>query len=852
MTRISAVIGISVFMVIVMGVLTYSITTMLLNNMKKKYEPDYKIEMAREIVSDITRMGNTVQAYIITHDTSYLETYRVNMEEIAEKIIVLRENSQEIEGWKEYTDSIWLLFQEKTEVSDELIQLKGNDRISIIIDKIDHRIKEANKKYDLTPTEKHKENDDIDSGDVEVVAKKKRSIFSIFKSKPKTEPKEESKVIEHKEDEEVGHAEMDNTKKDSLAIVEIKKKTTQIKREEIARTRQLSAQELELHKTGNDIMTNLNLILLNLEYINQAEIEKNAVSASGYAQKTVYLISIFCILSSILLIVLGYMVARHIRQNNQYKKALRVARNEAIKLAKAKEVFLSNMSHEIRTPLNAIAGFTEQLLETPLEQEQLNQVKIIRNSTEHLIVVVNDILDYAKIESGKLQFEKTDFMPIEVISEVEILLRQQAEKKGLSFTCKVDESTPQVVNGDSMRLKQILFNLAGNAIKFTPAGKVEIVVRMFKRQDETVFVRFQIIDTGIGILPENIDKIFEEFMQADHSIARKYGGTGLGLPIVKKLVEQQNGTIEVESQLGKGSTFTVTLPFAISHAQYIVPKDESKKVDMPLKGLSILAADDEEYNRLLIQTIFNKHDVKLTLTTNGNELLQSMRDNHYDIILMDVRMPEMSGLDATKLIRKMDDKKKTTIPIIALTAAASEEDVKKCKRAGMNDYVSKPFKEAVLIDKIKQLLSKNKTTDMEKKSKEKPEVSNHNGNGKVLTNKKKVNKQEPDISELISLSEGNNEFVMNMLNLFINNAQKTLSELKEANETGNKSMVAHLAHRLSSPANHIGFKQLGKILKSTELEIKANAEINTDKKVEEIVAETESAIEKTKEVIKTL
>jgi signal transduction histidine kinase/CheY-like chemotaxis protein len=370
---------------------------------------------------------------------------------------------------------------------------------------------------------------------------------------------------------------------------------------------------------------------------------------------------------------------------------------------KAKQQFLSNMSHEIRTPMNAIIGFTKVLLKTSLSEKQKEYLAAIKMSGDALIVLINDILDLAKVDAGKMTFKQIPFKMASSISAMLHLFEPKIQEKNLVLIKNYDQRIPEVLVGDPVRLHQIILNLVSNSVKFTSQGTITIGVHLLEETDEQVTIEFAVSDTGIGIEQDKIELIFENFQQAYSVTSSLYGGTGLGLAIVKQLVEKQGGSISVKSELTKGSTFSFSLNFMKTNAEAEY-EPEIVEIEQVIKNLKILVVEDIELNQLLMKTILEDFGFACDVAHDGKIAIDKIQKDTYDIILMDLQMPVMNGFKTTEYIR---DTMNSTIPIIALTADVTTVDLIKCKAAGMNDYIAKPIDEKLLYNKIIGLVKAN-------------------------------------------------------------------------------------------------------------------------------------------------
>jgi len=426
---------------------------------------------------------------------------------------------------------------------------------------------------------------------------------------------------------------------------------------------------------------------------------------------------------------------------------------------KSKQQFLSNMSHEIRTPMNAIIGFTKVLLKTDLSAKQKEYLTAIKMSGDALIVLINDILDLAKVDAGKMSFDQTPFKMALSISTMLHLFETKILEKNLKLVREYDKTIPQVLVGDPVRLHQIILNLLSNAVKFTTNGKITVSVKLHSEDEEKVAIKFSVTDTGIGIPANRLSTIFENFQQATSDTSRLYGGTGLGLAIVKQLVEAQNGTIHVESKVGEGSTFSFTLDFKKTNeeaASDLVIAD----LDMEIKNIKVLVAEDIALNQLLMKTILDDFGFEREIADNGKIAIEKLQTTSYDIILMDLQMPEMNGFDATSYIRNTMN---SNIPIIALTADVTTVDLAKCRAVGMNDYIAKPIDERVLYNKIIGLVKKSVPTIEDKES-----IRTHGQRIKCI-----------DMEYLTRRTKSNPTLMMEMISLYLEQTPQLITAMKK-------------------------------------------------------------------------
>ena len=488
------------------------------------------------------------------------------------------------------------------------------------------------------------------------------------------------------------------------------------------------------------------------------------------------------------------------------------AKSKAEDAMKAKQQFLSNMSHEIRTPMNAIIGFTKVLIKTDLTDKQNEYFNAIKVSGDALIVLIDDILDLAKVDAGKMTFEQIPFKMATSLSAMLHLFETKIQEKKLKLFKNYDTKIPEVLVGDPVRLHQIILNLVSNALKFTTKGQITVSVDLIHEDDETVLIQFAVTDTGIGIAAEKIATIFENFQQATGDTSRLYGGTGLGLAIVKQLVETQGGTIDVKSQIDQGSTFSFQLNFQKTKAE-AESEPTITKLDSESKNIKVLVVEDIALNQLLMKTLLDDFGFERDIADNGKIAIEMLQKNSYDIILMDLQMPVMNGFEATEYIRKIMNSK---IPIIALTADVTTIDLAKCKTVGMNDYIAKPVDEKVLYSKIVGLAKKR----VMKKS----GVTNGNENSQS----KKI--KCVDLTYLNQLTKSNPTLMMEMITLYLVHTPPLVTTLKQSLEDKNWALLGAAAHKMIPSFSIMGispnFENMAKKIQEISEKEKYTDELN--------------------------
>ena len=568
----------------------------------------------------------------------------------------------------------------------------------------------------------------------------------------------------------------------------------------------------------------------------------------------------------------------HIQQRD---KQLLDAKQVAEEANRAKSTFLAQMSHEIRTPMNGVIGIASLLLATPLNEKQTQFVMTIRRSGDALLNVINDILDFSKIEAGKLELEEIPFFPQNIAEDAIDLLSENACNKGLKLTCMIDPAVPPFVNGDPGRLRQVLMNLIGNAIKFTSKGHVDLNISLESKKDDEVCLLFEVSDSGIGIPKDKLDTIFSAFSQADDFTTRRFGGTGLGLVISKQLVELHRGTIGVESEPGKGSTFWFTAVYRIAdestlslteiqHYSGELQEKNREQTNAEQIKAHILVAEDNQTNQIVTRGVLESLGCSVEIVENGQEAVKAVGQNDYDIIFMDCHMPVMDGYEASGRIRENDPhSREKQIPIIALTAHAMKGDRDQCLAAGMDDYLSKPCTENQIRSVLKKWLPDSiverpadrigldqriDTTLVDPSTRKKPHgfSKNESTQETVCKNpaKEKTDPAPIDQSVLNTLRElqlgGQPDFLVKILSTYITTSEPLVAIFREALATDDLELLQNTAHSLKSSSASVGALVFSELNKELEMACR----YNTLESGEKLVSAIEVEFNRVKEALK--
>lgn len=747
------------------GYLSYRNLSSIVNSIQVDLKPDLRMSSIRDISMDLEKAQNSIRIYTSTHNTLDLKPYYTIISNIDEKMSRLRSECLKDSVVLQQTDTIGKLIEENIVIWNQLLYLHNNQ--TVVED-----LKQLSVK--------------LDSSSVQASKYEKNILKRVFSSSNKNRFNEKEVISNLREIEQ----------QDSIT------------------KERLTRRESKLAVTSTEIKEQFYDLITKIENEISVLINTKALAANKLATRTYIWLAMFSVSGTLLAILVMFIIIRYVRKTHVYQIALKSSKEEAEKLSRTKEVFMANMSHEIRTPVTAISGFTEQLLHEPFDENTTRAIKIIKSSSDHLARIINDILDFSKLQNGKLSLEKVHFNILQIFEDVYAMFEKQALRNNTRLSYTISQDTPPVLLGDPYRLKQILLNLVSNSVKFTKNGTVHFKVNCIKKEQTEIELILEVIDTGIGIDESKIDFIFEDFTQEEMSTTRKYGGTGLGLSIVKKLIELHNGSIVCVSKKNQGTKISCNITY-LEGDEKLVRKEVEPPLFIPeeIKNLKILIVDDEEYNRLLFKTIFDRWNIRYNEAENGMEALEILKSERYDLLFMDARMPGIDGLKATQFIRQEMKILDSEMPVICISAAAVNEDWQKYQKAGMNAFLPKPFTEEMLLTTILSVIK-----DYE------PVVIVESAGEKLI---KSDSPEKINLQNLYHISGGDEKFVKQMLIAFIDSTKKGLNEMQEAVISGQLDSVTEMAHKMLPPARHVGASYLCKVLKEIQENIQKMADLRT-------------------------
>lgn len=761
---IAKIIVLTIFIVaavVMSGFMVYSSLSQIVNSIYREALPDYKLVVIKNITLDLSEIQNSIELYTYTKEKTYLTNYDNVKKRLNDRVSMLDALSDEEDVMLHWNDSIKNLVETKLLIWEEIKQIRTVKNYS-------------GKKFDELYSMLEKK--EIDTVQVEVVVDPpppKGFFKKLFGKKDTAIKRIDTTFVERTVENEAIRAEIEQLETD------IKQ------REQKKNKRELQLIEQNIVVTGK-----LNHLVAQFEEAERDSLIEKTNEADRLATETYNRILTFTLIAVVFLFIVIFVVFRNLRKERAYQRVLKKATAEAESLAHAKEGFMATVSHEMRTPVNAIYGLSEQLMHDKTNAKVREKLAVLSASAKHLKNIVTDILDFSKIQANKLQLEEVDFSPRELIAETLNLHKPDAGNKAIELHSKIENELPPALFGDPLRLKQILINIIGNAIKFTDKGSVTLKVKSQITNDANCILYFWVTDTGIGISETNLENIFEEFVQVESEHTRKFSGTGLGLAIVKKLVQLQAGDISITSKRGEGTTVAFQIPYKVGNPKHIKRQTiEDLFVPDPIKKQNVLVVDDEEFNRYLVRVIFDKWGVEYHEAQNGEEAVRKALENDYDIILMDIRMPKLNGIEASKLILE----KKPEAEIIAIAAVNGEVEIQQCYDAGMKSFLKKPFSEADLLNVFMEVLD-----------------------GRSQELNETESSDEFNLDELEGLAGGDNDFFKEMIQIFIRSSKSGFELMELALKEEKWSEISEAAHKMAPPCKHIGAAQLYDLVKQLE------------------------------------
>ena len=813
--KIVAVILLLVFaLVIITGVFTYRRLDRIVTTVSTSIRPDEKLLLVKEIFNKLSDAENAVKSYSLTRNEEYLGRFFQTVQETESRFEKLRRLVAGTDTLQPYIDSLDVLVEEKFIILDCLLDIRDEYLVQQALNKVLVRLEES---WPSDTVISDTIISEYQSEPVRALPQKQPGFFARLFGKrmepafDTLQPVRDTLIVEL-------------PGKGEPSFDQITRELQVVGSAEVARETIIRAQELEFIRQDKQVNDKIRDILEQMEQLERNSYGFRTREAENNAEEIRVIIAYFCIAASLLLVLAAFIIARGVRSNNRYRSALQKAGDEARELARTRELFLANMSHEIRTPMNVISGFTSQLMQTDMGSGQKEQLGMVRKSADHLLHILNDILDYSKLEAGKMTLSETMVDLPGLVDDIVQQFKPIAKEKDNRLKAVCDPALPRYIKGDAVRLRQILFNVVGNAVKFTRSGEVVISASAEKTDKDKAVVRIEVTDTGIGISEKDLERIFREFEQATGASGQASGGTGLGLTITRKLIDLHHGSIGIKSEHGKGTAVTITLPYSRWEGGLPV-KDEVGKQAVPLpEGLRVLVADDEEFNRKLLKAILAKHGCEVHEAAGGMEALRLVESEPFDLLLTDNRMPDLGGVELCRRIRSLTDQEAAGMPVIVITAAISRSDQQEYAASGMDGFIPKPFEEADLVEAIHRALGKRNVPPRADSAK----------------------RPDYDLNELKRLGGEDPAFLKEMLELFIQNTEKGFEALQKMLDDNDRDAMAGQAHKMAAPCRHIKAEKLYGLLKGIEQNKPGPAGL---KHMEELVAAARMEFERIRDDI---
>ncbi|MBC7486239.1 MAG: response regulator [Cytophagaceae bacterium] len=820
-TRFKLITGtlLSVVLIVTIGYIIYGSFQRILFSLDQLSTPRRETHIVQELAVELSGLQNSASTYVNTLKYSDLEKYKQNRMQVNRLIDSLR-NSVGKKDYYEKIDSLDFFFNQYILSLDEWMSIrKSNPRNTMnqlyaTIEKGDaslvdnaNNIPHSEITTITTTVEKpvivYKEEKAVKEGKNKNFLKRffrgnkvdKQVLVDTLKTEESIHREVTTETM-HRPDSNYYHKvdTLLDDMKASLTLAEIVKNNY---------NRKLKKRVIQLLNNNMVLISKVNHLLRSIDKEEQALAQQKVMESKSSADASYHKLVWLSAVGGFLALLFVYLIFMDISRSLYYKRMLQEATDKAQKLAKVKEDFLANMSHEIRTPLNSIIGYVDQLNRNGLKGKKNPPLKVLESSSQHLLNLVNDILDYSKIESGAIQLETIGFSADDVANETLHVLQSEADRKGLQLIYHPGPGLHEILRGDPVRLKQVLLNLIGNGIKFTEKGYVELHLSVLVKADGSYLLKGEVRDSGIGIEKEKMTMIFDEFSQGDTSITRKYGGTGLGLSICKQLIEMQQGHIQVQSKVGEETLFYFEIPYAYGEQdEYKVQRNEEYGDQLELQDKKVLIIDDDELSHVLLKPVFEQWRMKSTFCVDPSKAWVLLQKEVYDLVILDLQMPVLDGWEMIRRIRLADSSINQNVRILVCTANVllNDEEIKQ----NVNGLLYKPFRYTQLWHALITVFDL--STDI----------------GSVH-NKKRKQERTPDHATHYSLinvmmfANGDQEQLMKFIQTFISCGKSDLDEIYRCLRVGDLKQIGEIAHKLKNMCGQLEAKQVLSALHKLEL-----------------------------------
>ena len=775
--------ALAILSIVNLGLFSYNKISDALNNLKSRINEDIELSSVKNIRLNYIKLDNMMEMYLITNKMFYLNQFDTLANRTKKTITTLKQSKLISPYEAALLDSLKTTVNYKIENLDYIILYEQNVSIENSINDLLERNSSGLGKMPSFNTKPKKGKVPTKSFADRIGLKHKKYAIDSFENNQAR-----------------------NNQTNARGEVVIRKKDLF----DIRQSANVNP-NLENDKELNEYFMDLCRVI---ESIETNRLDQERIVSEKKIKQANQSILMLGISTTLFLILAAIVYFRYIKRLSEVRKNLADSKEVAEEMTLLKERFMANMSHEIRTPMNAISGFVDQLQASNLTVIQKRQIGIIQKSITHVLNIINDILDFSKLNAGKLTLDFKGMKIHHVIYQTIEIVQPLLAEKHLLLSCDIDEKMPSVLIGDTYRLRQILLNIIGNAIKYTHEGSIDVKATVIPEENNVFLVKITVQDSGIGIAKEELSQIFKEYHMADNSNFSKAGSSGLGLNITKMLVELYNGQISVESTLNKGTTVTIYIPFRGGTELDLAKENRFMSDRQFLNGKKILIADDEPFNRVLLHNILEKYNVIPYEAVNGEEVLNLIEKEQFDCILMDLKMPELNGLETSQRIRHSENTAIKNIPIIALSAAITNEHFNFLHGIGVTAFLEKPFKEIELLNLLFKVLDKgDHPLPLETMPFEMNETQAS---------------QHFDLSDLQRQSGSDVHFINDMLNTLINSTQKGLLEIEDALVNKDWETINQTAHRIASPLKYIYATELYDLIKQIEVYTEPKVDKNID------------------------